>query len=118
LPDVWGTGCVNGIRARGGFEIEKMSWKDGVINQLIIKSTLGGNCRIRSYWPLAMVNGAKLKPAEGENSNLFYQIPGIKKPLISDKAKLNEVDLRPVYLYDVSTKPGQVIVLIQRTEKS
>jgi alpha-L-fucosidase 2 len=48
LPDVWKSGSVKGLRARGGFEIEDMGWKNGKISRLVIRSNLGGNFRIRS----------------------------------------------------------------------
>lgn len=107
LPDVWQNGSIKGLRARGGFEIEDMEWKDGEISKLVIKSNLGGNCRIRSYSPLKVEGNAILVQAKGENSNLFYQVLHIKKPLISPKAKLETVKLRNTFLYDVETKPGK-----------
>ena len=107
LPDVWKDGNVKGIRARGGFEIENMEWKNGKISKLVIKSNLGGKCRIRSYSPLKVESNAALIQAKGENSNPFYQVPKIKKPLISPKAKLETVNLKNTLIYDVETKQGE-----------
>jgi alpha-L-fucosidase 2 len=107
LPDVWQNGSVKGLRARGGFEIEDMQWKNGKISKLVIKSNLGGKCRIRSYSPLKVEGNAILVQAKGENSNPFYQLPHIKKPLVSPKANLETVKLRNTFLYDVETKPGE-----------
>src|SRR5690606_24974992 len=47
LPDVWRDGSVKGLRAKGGFEIVDLTWQDGKVTRLEVKSTLGGNCRIR-----------------------------------------------------------------------
>ncbi|HEX8607533.1 MAG TPA: glycoside hydrolase N-terminal domain-containing protein, partial [Pedobacter sp.] len=45
LPDVWSQGSVSGLRARGGFEITNLTWRDGKVTKVEIKSTLGGKCR-------------------------------------------------------------------------
>ena len=45
LPNDWKDGSVRGIRARGAFEID-MSWKNGKIAALRIKSLKGKHCRI------------------------------------------------------------------------
>jgi len=47
LPAAWPTGTVRGLRARGGFEIVHLSWRDGRLERAEIRSTLGGECRIR-----------------------------------------------------------------------
>jgi len=107
LPDVWKDGSIKGLRARGGFEVENLEWKNGEITKLVIKSNLGGNCRIRSYSKLKSEGDIPLKIAEGENQNPFYNIPKIKQHLISDKAKLNKVNLKNTFLYDIETKPGE-----------
>jgi alpha-L-fucosidase 2 len=106
LPDVWKDGRVEGLRARGGFEIESMEWKNGKTSKLVIKSNLGGNCRIRSYSPLKVEGNAILVEAKGENNNPFYQVLHIKEPIVSPKAKLETTILRNSYLYDIDTKPG------------
>jgi alpha-L-fucosidase 2 len=112
LPDVWQNGSVKGLRARGGFEIKSMEWKNGKISTLVIKSDLGGNCRIRSYSPLKAEGNAALVQAQGENSNPFYQLPGIEKPLVSPKAKLNTIKIRETYLYDFRTEAGKEYTLV------
>jgi alpha-L-fucosidase 2 len=101
---------VKGLRARGGFEIEDLEWKAGKISRLVIKSNLGGNCRIRSYSPLKSEGNATLVQAEGENGNPLYRVPHIKNPLISPEARLQPVELRKTFLYDMDTKAGEEYV--------
>jgi alpha-L-fucosidase 2 len=113
LPDVWKDGSVKGLRARGGFEIENMEWKDGKISKLVIKSDLGSNCRIRSYSPLKGEGKTIMVQAKGENNNPFYQIPKIKEPVVSSKAKLETIKLEKTFLYDFETKPGEEYILTE-----
>ncbi len=112
LPDVWKTGTVKGLRARGGYEIKDMEWRDGTITKLVIHSTLGGNCRIRSYWPLKAEGGAKLVRATGENRNPFYRVPDTRPPLVSPKATLEPVKIRDTYLYDFQAEAGKEYTLV------
>ncbi len=46
LPDAWEEGTFNGVRAKGGFEID-LTWKDGKPVEIIVKSTQGGKCNLR-----------------------------------------------------------------------
>lgn len=46
LPAAWPNGSVAGLRARGNFEISNMTWKNGKLQALSIKSLSGGLCRI------------------------------------------------------------------------
>lgn len=111
LPDVWKDGNVKGLRARGGFEIESMEWKNGKISKLVIKSNLGGNCRFRSYSPLKVEGDAILVQAKGKNTNPFYHVSDGKKPLVSPKAKLKTVELKNTYLYDIETKSDKIYII-------
>lgn len=52
LPSAWPEGAVQGLRARGGFEVD-IEWKDGTVKQCRIKSLLGNTCLVKS--------GARLK---------------------------------------------------------
>ncbi|WP_316794252.1 glycosyl hydrolase family 95 catalytic domain-containing protein [Pedobacter frigoris] len=46
LPKEWANGNVQGLRARGNFEISNMEWKNGKIVKLTIKSLSGSDCTI------------------------------------------------------------------------
>jgi alpha-L-fucosidase 2 len=48
FPDKWSTGSIQGLRARGNFEITDLQWKDGKIVKLSIKSLSGEDCIVRS----------------------------------------------------------------------
>lgn len=108
LPALWQQGEIKGVVARGGFELD-LSWKNGKVNRLIVKSRIGGNCRLRSLTPL---EGKGLRKAKGVNPNSLYEAPAVGAPLINEKAKLNKVELKDTYLYDLSTEAGKEYVLI------
>lgn len=61
LPKAWPNGSVKGLRARGGFEVD-LTWADGKVVTVTLKSGLGKRCRIRSASPLKMAEG-DLKPS-------------------------------------------------------
>ena len=107
MPDAWKNGSIKGLRARGGFEILNMEWKNGQITKLIIKSKLGGNCRLRLPNKLT-INGLKAVNTEGANPNPFYQIETIKTPLIVNKAKVLKIAIPATEVFDLSTKAGGV----------
>ncbi|TDB67493.1 glycoside hydrolase family 95 protein [Arundinibacter roseus] len=107
LPDVWPAGSIGGIRALGGFEIVDMKWEAGKLTSVSVKSTLGGNLRLRVPNPIRD-SRRKLKKAIGENPNPFYQLEPTPQPRISAQAKLTPLVLKETWLYDISTKPGQV----------
>ncbi len=113
LPDVWKNGSISGLRAAGGFEVA-MEWNAGELTKLVVKSTLGGNCRLRLADILASTSGVKLKPAKGENLNPFYASPVIAQPIISEKAKLNKLTLKPTQLVEFTTKPGGVYEFVKK----
>lgn len=111
LPDNWRDGEITGLRARGGFEIISLKWKDGKVESAVIKSTIGGNLRLRVHHALAM-DGAVLAKAKGVNPNPLFGKQEISRPLISEKAPLKGIELKDFYLYDVPTEAGQTYTFI------
>jgi alpha-L-fucosidase 2 len=102
LPDAWQHGSVKGLVARGGFVVD-ITWDHGSVNTVMIRSKLGGTCRLRLSDQIVADKGIVLKNANGENSNPFYLLPDIPKPLVSSKARLNQISPRQTYVYDVET---------------
>jgi alpha-L-fucosidase 2 len=46
LPTAWPTGRVQGLCARGGFVVD-LAWREGVLTEAVIRSTLGAPCTVR-----------------------------------------------------------------------
>ncbi len=63
LPKQWLTGRVQGLRARGAFELTDMEWIDGKIVRLVIKSLSGGQCIIQV--PNSLKTNVKLAKSSG-----------------------------------------------------
>lgn len=47
LPDAWAAGSLKGLRCRGGFEIEELTWENGVPVKVVIRSTIGGALKVK-----------------------------------------------------------------------
>jgi alpha-L-fucosidase 2 len=109
LPDAWKDGSVKGLVTRGGFKLD-LEWKNSRITRLAVTSAHGGNLRLRLNQDAG--SGKLLRKAKGENPNPFFQVPGVKDPIVHP----NEKDLSPriptTYVYDVKTRKGKTYTLI------
>ncbi|TRX22280.1 glycoside hydrolase family 95 protein [Flavobacterium franklandianum] len=114
LPDVWKDGNVNGLKTRGGFEVLEMQWKDAKLIKLVIKSELGGNLRLRLPNTMKQKSGADLLDANGENPNPFYFVAETPVAIISKKATIMLLELKPTTIVDIPTKKGNVITLLSK----
>lgn len=108
LPDLWKKGSIKGLVARGGFELD-LYWDENKIEKVVVRSRIGGNCRLRSKNSL---KGKGLTKARGNNSNVLFEVPDIKSPIINNSVRLNEIELPKTFVYDLHTEAGQEYVLI------
>ena len=77
----------------------------GELTEATIYSKIGGQLRLRSYVPL---QGAGLKPAQGECSNELLAPAAIREPLVSEELNdFKTLPIRKVYEYDIMTAPGK-----------
>ncbi|HEY6899263.1 MAG TPA: glycoside hydrolase family 95 protein, partial [Puia sp.] len=111
LPDVWAEGKVSGLRTRGGFEIVQMEWSAGKVVRVVVRSTLGGNLRLRSPNEL---KAEGLKKARGANPNDFFRVEATPSPVVSGKANLAKPQLKETFLYDIPTVTGKEYILMGR----
>ncbi|WP_044201472.1 glycoside hydrolase family 95 protein [Echinicola pacifica] len=109
LPSVWDSGTIAGLRARAGFEIVELSWKDHKVDKLVIKSHLGGNLRLRLSGNL---KAKGLKKANGINPNPFFELPEVKSPIIAEQAPLSQLAIPEYTEYDLATVAGEVYQII------
>ncbi len=76
LPKQWQNGYVNGLKARGGFEVG-ISWKNGKLTWADILSCAGSTCTIRSEFPIEISCEDKPVPTtQIEGAYTFYTEKG------------------------------------------
>ncbi len=112
LPSAWKDGEVCGLRARGGFEVTELKWKDGKIVSLKVKSTIGGNLRLRTATLLKLADGTTLTAAQGDNTNALMQPYVMPDPIVVNPAKIPATTLPATNLYDIPTTAGQELHLV------
>lgn len=114
IPSAWANGEVKGIRTVGCFVVDNMIWENGKLKKATIRSTIGGNLRLRSYTPLKSKN-TPLGAANGKNSNQLFDTWTMPVARTSAEGytlidEQNEpTDLPTTYEYDVNTKAGDVV---------
>ena len=110
LPGDWQKGEVKGLRARGGFIVD-IAWDNGYITKAVVRSTIGGTLRLRSYQPL---KGKGLRKATGDCPNSLMAPADIRQPLSATpdaQADIIKPNVPKVYEYDLDTTPGKVYIV-------
>jgi alpha-L-fucosidase 2 len=106
LPSEWRAGAAVGMKARGGFEVD-LVWKDGMLSSARIRSSLGGNLRLRTAAPMA-VEGAEVRPVPSGSPNpnpLFGTVPvGAWRGAVSGPPPA--ASPRDWHTFDLATEPG------------
>ena len=88
LPKAWTSGSVDGLRARGGFNVG-ITWDKGRLTQARVTSQVGGECRLKSPWALKvlLVDDCIATTRAGETAvwsslpNTTYRIRAIESDL-------------------------------------
>jgi alpha-L-fucosidase 2 len=110
LPGEWKEGSIGGIKARGGFEVS-IAWSKGHIKKSVIKSSLGGMCRIRSAIPLRVLE-TSYKNAEGANANPLT-ITLAPLPFVNQSKKEGvQRSEATSYVIDFATEKGKTYTLV------
>lgn len=110
LPLAWKDGSIKGIKARGNFTVD-INWKNGKLMQSKIYSALGGNCRIRTFQPVKVIE-VKGTNAIGENRNPLNTVYG-KPPYVNNaKTKLPDLNLKEEFVTDFQTEKGKTYTLV------
>ena len=112
LPEEWRTGRINGLRAIGGFEIVSLQWRDARLVKVVIRSTMGGELRVRVPNKMKISGNGSLKNSVGKNSNPFFQVEETPAPIISPKAEIIKPQLKDTFLYDLPTEAGKTYTLV------
>ena len=110
LPDAWADGSIKGIKARGNFEVA-IDWKKGKLSKAIIKSNIGGNCRLRTPLPVKVVE-TDSKVAIGTNKNILNTRPIAPVYQKVEDTKLPNVVLNKGFVIDFATKSGKIYTII------
>lgn len=104
LPDAWKNGEITGIKARGGFRLN-LNWKNGSISKATVFSELGGNCRIKTFVPMKVVEVSS-KQSQGVNKNPFYQLSPEPSVVKHNKQALHDLFPRKEFVIDFETERG------------
>jgi hypothetical protein len=73
LPAAWPRGSVIGLCARGGFEVD-IHWRDGRLDNGLIRSKTGGKCRVRSATPVRVsLAGAPVRTSSPTESVIEFE---------------------------------------------
>ncbi|HWK99807.1 MAG TPA: hypothetical protein VNQ55_07665, partial [Parapedobacter sp.] len=56
LPSAWKNGTVEGLRARGGFEVD-LRWEEGSLSEAVINATQNGVCKLRAKTAVKISTG-------------------------------------------------------------
>jgi alpha-L-fucosidase 2 len=84
LPAQWKDGTVQGLRARGGFDVD-MTWKDNVLTKAVVKANYDKSCRLRTKSSVKVLSsGKEVKITSlGENLIEFEAKAGKKYEIVT-----------------------------------
>ncbi len=103
LPDRWTEGSVEGLRCRGGFVLERLTWRDGRLEEAVIRSTKGGALRLRSAVP---IEGLEAADPACVTENPLLRPQTLPATEVSAEAPAADFELPAWFEYEIGTKAG------------
>ena len=107
LPKAWHSGKVSGLVARGGFVID-IEWKDGQICEILIRSNIGGPCRLNipkahaKQLPVGLATNTPIKKSPFFNGIIPSSVENAATNPMSPLAVPNEL------VTGFDTRPGEI----------
>lgn len=110
LPKAWPKGRIQGIKARGNFEVDIL-WNGGKIVKAVIKSLNGGTCKIKSLNHLTL-QGVQSSSGTAKISN--YLLAPFEPPVFQSTSKAAALSLKNEtgYTLEFSTEKNKTYTLI------
>lgn len=110
LPDAWPAGSIKGIKARGNFTVE-INWANRNLTRALIRSELGGNCRLRTPIPVKVLEttGQSLRNASQNELLMKPEKPRFEQ---SGQASLQSLNLKETYVIDFPTEKGRIYTIV------
>jgi len=109
LPDEWAEGRVTGLRARGGFVVDDLQWRQGRLVSLTVRSTVGGPLVLRSREALTAADGIVLTPVNAAAAPSRYPAPLVSPEFKGYKPEDAFPPLPDIHEYSVNTVAGQTL---------
>ncbi|ARS39116.1 alpha-L-fucosidase [Sphingobacteriaceae bacterium GW460-11-11-14-LB5] len=104
LPDAWPSGKIEGIKARGGYNIG-IQWANGELKSASLKANRTGKCSIRTFTKI------KIK-----HLNAGLRMGDLKhmeetKYLNHSQTALQPLNLKQTYLYELGVRKGETYLI-------
>jgi alpha-L-fucosidase 2 len=99
LPDAWRSGKIEGIKARGDYQVG-IRWANGMLKTASIKANRTGKCTIRTFTKI-MINNLNAGSRTGDLKNIVET-----KYLNHSKTALQPLNLKQTYLYELEVRKG------------
>ena len=79
LPKAWDSGCIKGLKARGGYVVD-IEWEDGKLKKAVVHSSGDGVCKVQTKERITVSCDGTEVPADRQAESLavFHTAPGMK----------------------------------------